>query len=95
MGMMEGKVCIITGGAGSIGLAAAKILLSEGAKVMLVGHNENNLSLAAKSLNTGRVSWGPLKLMLPTPRIHKDTSIKRSLDGETSMFCSAMPVSAV
>jgi NAD(P)-dependent dehydrogenase (short-subunit alcohol dehydrogenase family) len=44
MGAVSDKVCIITGGAGSIGLAAASILLREGARVMLVGRNEDNLA---------------------------------------------------
>jgi NADP-dependent 3-hydroxy acid dehydrogenase YdfG len=43
MGIMAGKVCVITGGAGSIGLESARLLLQEGAKVMLVGRNEENL----------------------------------------------------
>ena len=34
---MQGKVCVVTGGAGSIGLASAKLLHAEGAKVMLSG----------------------------------------------------------
>jgi NAD(P)-dependent dehydrogenase (short-subunit alcohol dehydrogenase family) len=51
MGIMNGKICIITGGAGSIGLASASLLLQEGARVMLVGHNEENLVRAAKTLN--------------------------------------------
>ena len=51
MGIMNGKVCIVTGGAGSIGLASAAILLQEGAKVMLVGHNADKLSSAVKYLN--------------------------------------------
>ncbi len=33
---MENKICLITGGAGSIGMAAARLLAAEGAKVMLV-----------------------------------------------------------
>jgi NAD(P)-dependent dehydrogenase (short-subunit alcohol dehydrogenase family) len=39
MGIMNDKD-IVTGGAGSIGLASTAILLQEGGKVMLVGHNE-------------------------------------------------------
>lgn len=51
MGIMNGKICIITGGAGSIGLASASLLLEEGARVMLVSHNEENLVRAANILN--------------------------------------------
>lgn len=50
MGIMNGKVCIVTGGAGSIGAAGAAALLKEGARVMLVGHNEANLARAVKAL---------------------------------------------
>jgi NAD(P)-dependent dehydrogenase (short-subunit alcohol dehydrogenase family) len=53
MGMMDGKTCIVTGGAGSIGLASAALLLREGARVMLVGRNGENLARAAKSLEVG------------------------------------------
>ena len=53
MGIMNGKTCIVTGGAGSIGLASAALLLSEGARVMLVGRNRENLARAAESLNAG------------------------------------------
>ena len=33
MGLVEGKTCIVTGGAGSIGFATVQALLAEGAKV--------------------------------------------------------------
>ena len=36
MGLLERKVCIITGGAGSVGLASAQAFVREGARVMLV-----------------------------------------------------------
>jgi len=36
MGLLDGRVCVITGGAGSLGLASARLFLDEGAKVMLV-----------------------------------------------------------
>ena len=61
MGIMNEKVCIVTGGAGSIGLASASLLLQEGAKVMLVGHNENNLARAANVLGGEGPSLGILK----------------------------------
>jgi len=61
MGIMNGKVCIVTGGAGSIGLASAALLLQEGAKVMLVGHNEDNLVRAAKTLAVGADTLGIVK----------------------------------
>jgi NAD(P)-dependent dehydrogenase (short-subunit alcohol dehydrogenase family) len=61
MGIMNGKVCIVTGGAGSIGLASAALLLQEGAKVMLVGHNEDNLVRAAKTLAAGADTLGIVK----------------------------------
>jgi len=51
MAIMAGKVCIVTGGAGSIGLASAKLFLQEGGRVMLVGRNEENLARAVKILN--------------------------------------------
>ena len=61
MGIMSGKVCIVTGGAGSIGLAGAALLLREGARVMLVGHNEENLVRAAGVLGAGPDSFGIVK----------------------------------
>jgi NAD(P)-dependent dehydrogenase (short-subunit alcohol dehydrogenase family) len=61
MGIVTGKVCIITGGAGSIGLASASLLLQEGARVMLVGRNEENLFRAAKTLNARPDFLGTIK----------------------------------
>ncbi|HWV40839.1 SDR family oxidoreductase [Pseudorhodoplanes sp.] len=50
MAKMENKVCVVTGGAGSIGLASAKMFAAEGAKVMLVDRDPAQLAKAAKSL---------------------------------------------
>jgi NAD(P)-dependent dehydrogenase (short-subunit alcohol dehydrogenase family) len=51
MGVMTGKTCVVTGGAGSIGLASASLLVQEGARVMLVGRNAENLERAAAALS--------------------------------------------
>jgi NAD(P)-dependent dehydrogenase (short-subunit alcohol dehydrogenase family) len=58
---MDDKVCIITGGAGSIGLASASLLLQEGARVMLVGRHEESLTHAAKILNRSADFLGTIK----------------------------------
>ncbi len=61
MGMLDGKVCIITGGAGSVGLASASLFLREGARVMLVDNNQESLALAAEALKDRSDAVGTLK----------------------------------
>jgi NAD(P)-dependent dehydrogenase (short-subunit alcohol dehydrogenase family) len=54
---MQGRICVITGGAGSIGVAAAKLLLHEGARVMLMDLNEAALKKAATELGGEDLAW--------------------------------------
>ena len=56
MGALSSKVCIITGGAGSLGMATARLFLAEGARVMLVDVNEAELHQAARNLNSNEVA---------------------------------------
>jgi NAD(P)-dependent dehydrogenase (short-subunit alcohol dehydrogenase family) len=41
MGHLDGKTCLVTGGAGSIGSAAARLFVAEGARVMLADLGED------------------------------------------------------
>jgi len=61
MGIIEGRVCVITGGAGSLGFESAKLLLQEGAKVMLVDRDEEDLARAEKTLNASTDLLGTTK----------------------------------
>ncbi|MBJ3786087.1 SDR family NAD(P)-dependent oxidoreductase [Devosia sediminis] len=55
MGLLDGKVCVVTGGAGSIGSAAAKLMLAEGAKLVLSDLDLVALEKARDSLPDGAV----------------------------------------
>lgn len=50
MPLLDNKVCVVTGAAGSIGLASAEAFLREGAKVMLVDREGEDLNRAARHL---------------------------------------------
>lgn len=55
LAILQGKTCVITGGAGSLGLAAARLFLKEGAKVTLVDLSMQRLEQAAEGLPQDRI----------------------------------------
>jgi NAD(P)-dependent dehydrogenase (short-subunit alcohol dehydrogenase family) len=55
MALLSNKVCVITGGAGSVGLATARLFLAEGAKITLVDLKEADLKRAAAELHSPNV----------------------------------------
>jgi NAD(P)-dependent dehydrogenase (short-subunit alcohol dehydrogenase family) len=54
---LAGKVALISGGAGSIGLTTARRLLSEGASVMIVDLDPQQLMDAAAETRSERLAW--------------------------------------
>ena len=57
MGRLEGKRAVITGGGGEIGLAAGKLFVQEGARILLVDVNENKLKEAVQAVGNGGVEY--------------------------------------
>jgi NAD(P)-dependent dehydrogenase (short-subunit alcohol dehydrogenase family) len=55
MALLDAKTCLITGGAGSLGMASARLFLAEGANVMLVDLREADLKRARDELKSDKV----------------------------------------
>ncbi len=51
MGRLDGKVALVTGGAGSIGLATARRFIADGASVVIADRNEAQLDELAAALS--------------------------------------------
>src|SRR5213593_320075 len=56
MEKLEGKVAVITGGNGGIGLATAQRFVSDGAYVFITGRRQNELDEAVKQIGNNNVS---------------------------------------
>jgi NAD(P)-dependent dehydrogenase (short-subunit alcohol dehydrogenase family) len=54
MGQLDGKVALITGGESGIGLASARLFVAEGARVHLIGIDDDKLKAAVEELGKDR-----------------------------------------
>lgn len=75
---LKNKVAVITGGAGGIGKATAKLFLAEGAKVMLVGRTEEKLKKTVTEFNNQNVDYCVADVSKAEDTVHyvNDTLIK-------------------
>ncbi len=89
MGKLEGKIALITGGNGGIGLAPAKQFVNEGAYVFITGRREQELAAAVKEIgrNVTGVQGDVSNLGISIASSHKSNERKAS-----SILCSPMPV---
>ena len=78
---MQDKVCVITGAAGSIGAASAKLLLAEGAKVMLTDLSEAALRQVA--VETGAAGD---RLALQVADVTKSDQVKDTIAKTVATF---------
>jgi NAD(P)-dependent dehydrogenase (short-subunit alcohol dehydrogenase family) len=73
MKRLEGKVCVVTGGAGSVGLATARLFLGEGARVALIDLQQTELDRAAERL-------GNPSVMTVVADISRDQEVAAAID---------------
>jgi len=76
---LQGKVAIVTGAAGNIGLATVQLFLEQGAQVMMVDRDRPQIEKALADLNSDRVAG-------VTADVTKGADVKRYVDETTKRF---------
>jgi NAD(P)-dependent dehydrogenase (short-subunit alcohol dehydrogenase family) len=77
MKSLEGKVAVITGGNSGIGLATAKRLQEEGAKIAIFGRSRKTLDEAVKIIGNGVVAvQGDVAKLTDVDKLYAEVSQK-------------------
>lgn len=85
-GLLIGKKIIITGGSRGLGFSMAKRFVSEGAKVIITGRNENRLRRAAEEIGCDYIVFDVCNLTSCNDFIEK---AERILDGANTLVNNA------
>jgi NAD(P)-dependent dehydrogenase (short-subunit alcohol dehydrogenase family) len=79
MKRLEGRVCVVTGGAGSVGLATARLFLAEGARVALIDLRQAELDHAVERL-------GNRSVMTVVADISRDEEVAAAIEAVNARF---------
>ena len=81
MKKLAGKVAVITGGTTGIGLAAAKLFVSEGAYVFITGRRQKELDKAVKEIGSNVTGvQGDIANLTDLDRLYEAVAIKGRID---------------
>jgi NADP-dependent 3-hydroxy acid dehydrogenase YdfG len=79
LGKLQGKVAVITGGTTGIGLAAAKLFVTEGAYVFITGRRQQELDEAVKAIGSNVTGvQGDVAKLADLDRLYSGSLPKRS-----------------
>ena len=81
MSKLSGKVAVITGGTTGIGLAAAKLFVSEGAFVFITGRRQKELDEAVKEIGRNVTGvQGDVSKLADLDRLYETVKLKGGID---------------